>query len=69
MTLKTKIWTHGLASAVILGVCHSVSVLIVAPESFNFHTGFVKLLEVSLASGIIGAATYLTKSPLPPIEE
>lgn len=63
------VWSYGLASAIILGVAHSVPPALVAPETFNFHDGWRKLLMVSIASGLLGALTYLSKSPLPPLPE
>lgn len=59
------LWVHGLGSAVILGIAHSVTTVFVAPETFNFTTGLAKLAQVATASGVIGAFTYLAKSPLP----
>lgn len=62
------IWKHGLISATILGVAHSIPAYVVAPEVFNFSkAGIVKLVSIILASGILGACTYLIKSPLPPL--
>lgn len=59
------LWTHGLIAAIILGVAHSVPPVLVAPETFNLHEGLSKLGMVAIASGLLGAFTYLSKSPLP----
>lgn len=59
------LWIYGLVSASILGVAHSVTPAIVSPETFNFTTGLNKLITVMIVSGVLGAFTYLAKSPLP----
>lgn len=60
-----KIWLRGLGSAFIGGAATAITTTVVAPETFNFGDGLKKLLQVSIASGIINAAFYLKKSPLP----
>lgn len=63
-----RLWVRGVVGAFIAGGAHSVSNLVVAPETFNFHAGLVKLLESAMAGGMISAAFYLQKSPLPDLE-
>ena len=58
-------WLKGLVSAFIGGGANSVSVMIVDPESFNLGEGLYRLGSVAVASGVISAAMYLKKSPLP----
>ena len=59
------IWIYGLTSATILGIAHSVIPTLAAPETFNLHQGLSKLLTIVAASGLLGALTFLSKSPLP----
>ena len=59
------LWLYGLVSATILGITHSVTPMLVAPETFNFNGGLKKLLTIVIVSGALGAFTYLSKSPLP----
>lgn len=59
------VWFYGLASATVLGISHSITPMIVAPETFNFNGGLKKLGIVAMVSGLLGAMTYLSKSPLP----
>lgn len=59
------LWTHGLVSAIILGVSHSIVPMFVSPDTFNLKDGFGKLITIVVASGLLGTCTYLLKSPLP----
>lgn len=58
-------WSYKLTAATILGVSHSISPMVVSPETFNIHEGLKKLLTIILVSGLLGAFTFLAKSPLP----
>jgi hypothetical protein len=58
-------WIKGLASAIIGAAANSVTVLIVAPETFNLQEGLPKLGTVALVSALVAAANYLKQSPLP----
>lgn len=58
-------WVHGLIGAFIGGGANAVSVMVIAPETFNIHAGLEKLGGAFLLSGIISAALYLKQSPLP----
>ena len=60
-----KKWLKGLISAVIGGAANGVTVLIVAPEAFNFGEGIHKLGSVAAAGAIVSVAMYLKQSPLP----
>jgi hypothetical protein len=62
---KFKQWLKGLASAVIGAAANGVTLVIVAPESFNLADGLPKLLTVMAVSAILAAAMYLKQSPLP----
>jgi acyl-coenzyme A synthetase/AMP-(fatty) acid ligase len=59
------LWFKGLASAVIGAAANSITVVIVAPETFNLADGLPKLISVAAVSAIVAAATYLKQSPLP----
>jgi len=67
--MNWKTWLHGLASAVIGGVATSLTLVIVDPLVFNFDDGGVRLLKVTVASGIVNAAFYLKQSPLPSVDK
>ena len=58
-------WAHGLVGAAISSAANTVSVMIVDPADFNLADGLHKVLMVATVSAIIGAALYLSKSPLP----
>jgi hypothetical protein len=63
--MDLKHWVKGLVSAVIGAAANSVTVIIVAPETFNLYEGLPKLGTVALVSAIVAAANYLKQSPLP----
>lgn len=63
--MNWKLWLHGLAAAFIGGAANAISNIAVAPETFNFEAGLKKLLMSALVSGVLGAALYLKKSPVP----
>ncbi|HBH13811.1 MAG TPA: hypothetical protein DDX29_11990 [Clostridiales bacterium] len=58
-------WLKGLVSAAIGAAANSVTVIIVAPETFNLQEGLPKLASVAAISAMVVAANYLKKSPLP----
>jgi UDP-N-acetylmuramyl pentapeptide phosphotransferase/UDP-N-acetylglucosamine-1-phosphate transferase len=60
-----KTWIKGLVSAAIGAVANSVTVIVVAPETFNLQDGLPKLASVAAVSAIVAVASYLKKSPLP----
>lgn len=63
MNLKT--WTHGLAATFINGAASGIVLALAEPEHFNLHDGLQKLLATSALLGMLAAANYLKKSPLP----
>lgn len=58
-------WVKGLIAALINGLANGVVLVVAAPETFNLEAGFRKLWMTSLVLGLLGAANYLKKSPLP----
>jgi hypothetical protein len=63
------VWFHGLLSAAILGISHSVAPVLVAPDKFNVTSQWKNLLIIMVVSGMLGAFTFLSKSPLPALPE
>jgi hypothetical protein len=63
-------WLYGLTAAAISAAATGVTLVIVAPESFNFsQAGLVKLGEVCAVNALLAVAAYLKQSPLPPISQ
>ncbi|HOR98920.1 MAG TPA: hypothetical protein PLZ74_11170 [Kiritimatiellia bacterium] len=60
-----KTWLYGLASAAIGAAANTVTVMIVAPETFNLGEGLNKVLMAAGSSAIVAVALYLKQSPLP----
>jgi len=60
-----KNWLKGLISAVVSGAANAITVVLVAPETFNLSEGLPKLFAVVVSGAIIGCAAYLKQSPLP----
>ncbi len=58
-------WLRGLVGAFIQSASATVSVMLVDPETFNIETGLGKVGTVALVSGVVGAALFLNKRPLP----
>jgi len=56
-----KIWLKGLVASVIQSSATGVSVVIADPNHF---ADFNSLWPVMLASGLVGGALYLAKSPI-----
>lgn len=67
--MNWQTWIRGLASAMIGAAANSVTVVIVAPETFNLSEGLPKLGSVALVSALVAVANYLKQSPLPGCEE
>jgi len=60
-------WVRGLIGAFIQSGATSISVMIVDPTTFNIAEGLGNVGAVALVSGIVGAALFLQKKPLPGI--
>ncbi|MBV6342820.1 hypothetical protein [Candidatus Magnetobacterium casense] len=60
-----RTWLKGLVSAGIGAAANSVTVMIVAPETFNINEGLPKLGAVAAVSALVAVAGYLKQSPLP----
>lgn len=63
--LDWRNWFRGLIGATIGGGANAVTVMVVAPESFNFQSGWKKLAVFTLGSAIFSAALYLKQHPIP----
>lgn len=66
---KVIYWVHGLTAAFITGGTGSIAVMMVDPEAFNLGAQWKKTATVALVNGLIGAAAYLQKAPLPPLPD
>ena len=60
-----KNWVRGLIGAFIQGAATTVSTMIVDPDTFNIQEGLGNVGIIALVSGIVGAALFLQKKPLP----
>ena len=60
-------WMRGLIGAFIQAAATSITTTIVAPESFNFGDQINNTLTIVVVSGVVGAALFLQKKPLPGI--
>lgn len=58
-------WLRGLIGAFIQAAATSISTIVVAPSTFNLQEGLGNVGAVALVSGIVGAALFLQKKPLP----
>lgn len=58
-------WLHGLVATFVNGFASGIVLIVADPITFNLQAGMNKLLTVSALLGLIGAANYLKKSPLP----
>lgn len=63
--LDWRNWLRGLVGAMIGGAASSITVIVVAPETFNFDDGFKKLCQVATISAIYHAALFLKTNPIP----
>lgn len=64
--MKWQQWLKGLVGAIVGGVSNSIVLMIVDPSTFNLGEGLPILGKVAIVSGILSAAMYLKKSPVPP---
>jgi hypothetical protein len=62
-------WVKGLVSAAIGGAANAIVAAGVAPETFNFNEGAMKLLTMAGAGALLAVANYLKQSPLPKTKE
>jgi hypothetical protein len=62
-------WIYGLLSAAVGAAANGITVVIVAPESFNLNEGLPKLMSIMIVSAILAVGMYLKQSPLPKIGE
>ncbi len=61
-----KVWSKGIAAAVIGGSASALTVALAAPQLFTLSRASVlALLRVSAVAAVLNAAAYLKKSPLP----
>jgi len=58
-------WLRGLVGAFIQSATLTITTMIVDPETFNIGEGLANVGTVALVSGIVGAALFLNKKPLP----
>jgi len=67
MTNNTRVWLHGLGAAAIGSSASSLATILVAPDRFNLTTlaGGGHVLMIAIVAGLVNAAAYLAKSPLP----
>jgi hypothetical protein len=77
LTKSTRKWLHGLSAAfvgtVATSIDSSVTLTLIAPETFNLNHGLKKtlvtVLVLSLLSGVKTAMAYLKQAPVPPAED
>lgn len=62
-------WIRGLVSAAIGAAANTVTVMIVAPETFNINEGLGKVGTVAGVSALVAVCNYLKQSPLPSCED
>jgi hypothetical protein len=69
VTDNTRIWLHGLGAAAIGSSASSIATILVAPDRFNLTSlsGTGHVFMVAVVAGVVNAAAYLAKSPLPPL--
>lgn len=62
---KWRNWLKGMISAAIGAAANTVTVMIVAPETFNINEGLHKVFTVAAVSAFVAVCNYLKQSPLP----
>jgi len=67
--LRWQPWAYGLLSASIGGGATAIGAVVLDPEKFNFSEGLLNIAKLFVLSGVISAALYLMKSPVPKLEE
>lgn len=77
MSKAVRRWLRGWVGAAIAAGANTLStglsVVVIDPATFNFGAGFTNLVKAvgigALVQAAVGAALFLSKSPLPPEEE
>lgn len=69
MSRAWKIWLHGLIGAAISSSAAALTSATVRPDVFNLGAGLSDLAWMLLVPGVVGAALYLRKSPVPPLDD
>lgn len=65
MARSVLLWLHGLAAVFIGGAANSFLAMGIKPDAFNLGAQWRSTLAFAVGSGILSAAAYLSKSPLP----
>lgn len=70
MTFKMRLWYHGIISGLITGTANTILAILGAASgnAIGFTMPSFTLKQVcvlTLVGGIVGAAAYIVKSPLP----
>lgn len=60
-----KMWLNGLIAAFVGGAANAITLIVIDPVRFNIYTGGKDLLGASVVSGLVSAAFFLKKSPVP----
>lgn len=64
-TLDWRQWLKGAIGGFIQSAATSITACVVSPSEFNLDGGFTKLAQLTLVSGIVGAALFLKTHPVP----
>jgi hypothetical protein len=67
--LRWQPWLYGLISAGVGGGATAIGAVVLDPEKFNFAEGLTNIAKLFVLSGVVSAALYLMKSPVPKLEE
>jgi hypothetical protein len=62
---QLRTWVHGLLATLLNGIATGSTLIIADPATFNLGAGWRRLAIVSGLTGLLGAANYLKRSPLP----
>lgn len=58
-------WLYGLLGAIINSAGSAITIVVIAPESFNLQEGLPKLINAVIVFSLLGAGLYLKQRPLP----
>lgn len=64
-----QVWLKGLIAAAISAGANAITATIVAPSAFNFGAQWKQTVTLTLVNGVVAAAAYLAKSPIPATNE